>query len=361
MERVEVNVLIIWTGVPSYMVACWRELASEPGVKVKLFLEINRGDSSGLQEILQGLDYTFTFKGEAVQQQVVRKSINDFGPDIMLIVGWRANISRFVTTCPKFNNIPKLLAYDMIFEWKLKKFIAPIVLRSYLKRFVGAFVPGDRTAFYSKFLGFNSSKIYQGLFSIDTDKFEEAVERRSRLKEYPRSFAFVGRYAKEKRLDVLIAAYELYRSKVDNPWVLNCYGDGPEKACLKGVEGVTDCGYTMPEAMVDVYASNGAFVLASEYDPWPLVIAESVASGLPIVCTEACGSHADLVRSSYNGMVCGTNDPESIARGLFWIHENEVRLSEIGRQGIALVKPYSKEQWVDRFLQVCKQLAMCSV
>ena len=349
------NVLFVWTGVPSYMVACWRELASRPGVKVKLLLEISSGNEASVEDMLQGLDFTFCFNGKAVEKAIVRNSVAEFNPDLLVSVGWRAKISRFMALDNAFESIPKLLAYDMIFEWKLKKFLAPLLLRSYIKRFVGAFVPGDRTTFYSKFLGFSSSNIHRGLFGIDAVKFAEAYEMRKKKESYPRSFAFVGRYATEKRLDVLVEAYKRYRSKVECPWSLNSYGQGEFAGLLCNVEGINDCGLATPDCMMDVYANNGAFVLTSEYDPWPLVVAESVASGLPVVCTEACGSHADLVRSHYNGVVCGTNDARSIAEGMLWIHENEDNLLEIGGRGMALVAPYSKEQWCEYFLQICEK------
>jgi hypothetical protein len=62
----------------------------------------------------------------------------------------------------------------------------------------------------------------------------------------------------------------------------------------------------------------------------------------------------DFVRSYYNGVVCGTNDAASIAQGMVWVHENEDRLLEIGQRGMALVEPYSKEQWCEHFLQICR-------
>lgn len=355
MENQTINVMFIWTGVPSYMLACWRELKSRSGVNVKLLLEIPRADEQFAEKQCEGMDCLFFYKGESVDKASAQKCVIDFKPDLLVIVGWRAKISRFVATDRCFVNISKLLAFDMIFEWRFRKLFAPLVLHSYLKHFKGAFVPGDRTAFYAKFLGFKSSQIHHGLFSIDTQRFYESARKRQSLAGYPRSFVFVGRYAREKRLDILVEAYKRYRAKVESPWSLNCYGAGTEGSVLEGVAGVLDCGYAEPSAMVGVYAKNGAFVLTSEYDPWPLVIAEACATGLPVVCTEACGSHADLVRSYFNGVVCGTNDAESIAAGMLWVHRNEERISEIGRRGMALVEPYSKEQWTENFLQVCRK------
>ena len=330
------------------MIDCWRELDSRSQVSVKIFLEISRGEDKTADNMCRGLDCTFCYRGEPVDKKSVRQLIGAFNPDMLVVVGWRAEISRFVTTDSSFKEVPKILAFDMIFQFRMRKLLAPFVLHSYLEHFTAAFVPGDRTAFYSRFLGFKSSQIYHGLFSIDTQKFSRAADKRFRLGTYPCSFVFVGRYAKEKRLDVLVAAYKMYRSKVDNPWTLNCYGQGDDFCHLQGVDGVYDCGHVMSANVPDVYADNGALILASEYDPWPLVVAEACASGLPVICTEACGSHSDLVRSLFNGVVCGTNDPVSLAKGMLWIHENQQRAADIGRRGMDLVKPYSKEHWADR-------------
>jgi hypothetical protein len=66
----------------------------------------------------------------------------------------------------------------MPFVWSLRKLVAPLVLRRYLSRFVGAVVPGERPA-----------------------------------------------------------AYRRYRARVSDPWGLTCCGMGPEAGRLRGVEG----------------------------------------------------------------------------------------------------------------------------
>jgi glycosyltransferase involved in cell wall biosynthesis len=215
-------------------------------------------------------------------------------------------------------------------------------------------VPGERAAFYARFLGFRSEQIERGLFSIDIKQYAASFEQRKTLPAYPQRFLYVGRYAKEKRLDVLIKAYQIYRKQVRVPWALDCVGMGTAMTCLANVEGVRDLGFVQPQAMAEIYATHGAFVLASDFDPWPLVIAEAAASGLPVVCTDACGSHVDLVRSYYNGVVCGTASPVSLANGMMWIHENASDLLSIGGRGMDLVKPYSSEMWAVRVATLAK-------
>ena len=79
-------------------------------------------------------------------------------------------------------------------------------------------------------------------------------------------------------------------------------------------------------------ARSGVFVLASRYDPWPLVIVESSAAGLPVLCTEACGSAVELVRAHYNGWLVATGDIADFARGLLLAHESYNDLPLMGRR-----------------------------
>jgi glycosyltransferase involved in cell wall biosynthesis len=241
----------------------------------------------------------------------------------------------------------------MPFVWSLRKLVAPLVLRRYLSRFVAAVVPGERSAAYARYLGFPEAKIERGLIGLDTAAAAEAARARAALPAYPRRFLFVGRYAYEKRLDLLVAAYRRYRGRVRDPWGLTCCGMGPEAGRLRGIEGLEDRGFVQPTAMGEVFATHGAFVLASDYDPWPFVIAEAVAAGLPVVCTSACGKSVELVRSYLNGRVVGAGDVAGFAEALEWVHAHEAEARWIGERGMPLAAPYAKEVWAERVRGIC--------
>lgn len=352
------TICFFWTGATGYMAACWRALAAEPGVKVKLFIEVKRGGDTAYrhEDVLAGLDYELRYEGDPLDQASLRENVIALKPDVLVVLGWRCPMCRFIATDPAFARVPKLFAFDMTFAFKLRKLLAPLVLWPYLRRFVGAVVPSQRSAFYARYLGFRAAKVSRGLIGLDTALFARAEEARRRQVSYPRQFLYVGRYTPEKRLDVLLAAYRLYRGRVQKPWGLTCCGMGSDGAMMKGAEGVTDAGFVQPDKMPELYAQHGAFVIASEYDPWPLVVAEAAASGLPIVCTEACGSHPDFVRNFANGRVCATNNAEALSDALVWMHARSSELAARGAQGLALVAPFSKEVWARQWVERCERL-----
>ena len=103
-------------------------------------------------------------------------------------------------------------------------------------------------------------------------------------------------------------------------------------------------------------ARHGALVLASRYEPWGLVIAESFAAGLPVICTEACGASVELVRSYYNGLTVATGDAEALADAMRWVHEHDDRLPEMGRNGCHFAAAFSTQVWAERWVNMFRDL-----
>ena len=352
------NVLFTWTGVTPAMVACWRALAARPGVRLKLLIELPRRSDTAYdpEQMLAGLDYALHRAGEPLDRRALDHSVATFAPDVAVVLGWRSPLCRAVAEGTACGAVPKIFAFDMTFAWSLRKLVAPLVLWPYLRRFAAAFVTGARSAEYARHLGFRGRPIETGLIGLDVPAYQAARLARPPADRHPRQFLYVGRYAREKRLDVLVAAYAEYRRRVANPWGLSCAGMGPEKPRLAGQPGITDLGFVQPAEMPALFARHGGFVIASDYDPWPLVIAEALASGMPVVCTAACGSHVEFVQPGVNGRVVQTGSISSLASGLEWVHAQAADLPAMAPRCIAAAEPYSASHWDDRFQALCSRL-----
>jgi len=72
---------------------------------------------------------------------------------------------------------------------------------------------------------------------------------------------------------------------------------------------------------------------------------EALASGLPVICTEACGAGLDLVRTCFNGLVVTTDSAPNLANAMAWLHNRYDLLPEIGRRGQALAAAFSAQSW----------------
>ena len=153
----------------------------------------------------------------------------------------------------------------------------------------------------------------------------------------------------------LLEAYAIYRKSVTDPWPLGCCGSGELENHLAGREGVENFGFRQPGEIIQIMRSHGAFVLASNFDPWPLVVVEACAAGLPVICTETCGSSVELVRSYHNGLTVATGDAGMLAGAMKWMHGHADRMPEMGRRGRELAAAYSAQMWATRWAETLRE------
>lgn len=321
------------------MADCWRKLAEKNNVSLRVIIQefAEPGTAFKVAEVMRGLDYVVVGE-EAAENENTLEQLVPWTPDAMFIVGWHARTCVAFATSKKWKSVPKVCVFDMPWQWRLRKIVARFALGRYLRNFDVAFVPGQVAARYAKWLGFK--RIEKGLFSINTAKFNVCGSVDGPDKPY---FLYAGRNSPEKRLDVLRKAYEIYAGKVDDPWPLKLFG-----------KGLPD-GFVQPVDLPALYGKAGAFVLASDFDPWPLVIAESCASGLPVICTDKCTNHFELIRE--NGIVVPSGNASAFADAMVRIHSMTVaERKERGAKGCELVMPYDCARWAQHVVEIAGSL-----
>lgn len=311
------KLVIVWPGFTGYMGACWRALAQLACVKI--FIEPSRYEQRFDGSDLAGLDW-MRVEDEAARQAAMDR-IRAFGPDLVVVCGWSTPLSRAVGQ-EKFG-CRKVLAFDMPWEWTLRKIAARLVLWRRLRKFDAAFIPGARCARYARWLGFTE---------IVTGSNPSGWERFKDVRPSPRGFVYVGRRAPEKGLDVLEAAYSRYRQQVDDPWPLDLVG------------GET---FVKPEEMPSVLSRHACLVLPSRWEPWGIAAAEAMCAGLATIMSEACGLVADVTPTR----VVRTGDVADLTRAMVEVH----RMSLADREAAATeakrkMADYSSANWAKRVL-----------
>lgn len=105
----------------------------------------------------------------------------------------------------------------------------------------------------------------------------------------------VGRFAFEKRWDVVLEAFARVRGR--RPVVLVLYGDGPERARLEARApiGVCFAGFEQDRnRLAAVLASADLLVHGCPYETFGLGVAEAVACGLPVVVPDGGGARESV-------------------------------------------------------------------
>jgi glycosyltransferase involved in cell wall biosynthesis len=249
------------------------------------------------------------------------------------------------------------MAIDNPWNGSLRQRLARLRIGRLIDRMSAIIVAGERAWQFARVLSRGEQKIYRGTYGFDVEPLKQIHDQRLAAGAWPRRFLYVGRYVEVKGLDVLVSAYQRYRSMVHDPWQLTCCGDGPMVNRLAGQDGIENRGWVQPAQLPQVLEQAGVFVIASWFEPWCVALAEAMASGLPAICSEAVGASVELVRSCCNGLTVPTRDVNRLADAMKWMHDRYHDLPAMGEQARRAARPFGSDFWSARVIRMFQQIS----
>ncbi|MCU4531099.1 glycosyltransferase [Acinetobacter sp. P1(2023)] len=131
---------------------------------------------------------------------------------------------------------------------------------------------------------------------------------------------------KNKKVDLLIFAFA--KALMQEPSLkLKIGGDGPERPYLENLvkelkiaHAVTFLGLLSREQVKSEINKSSAFVVASEYETFSVVIVEALALGKPVVATR-CGGPESIIQPEV-GYLVENNSIEAMAVAILKLHDN---------------------------------------
>jgi glycosyltransferase involved in cell wall biosynthesis len=355
------KIVVCWTDPSGYSGACWRALQAIPDhdVHVLCHSPTRRGvETTFGDEILRGVSHEFVSPDQMADVRFLAERVAAQSPDVVFVAGWMMRSFVRLPTVPELRNAKFVLCMDTPFRNDIRQFFGRYFLASALRRLNAVFVPGDRAAVYARALGFKPEQIYRGLYAYDEQIFNDRTfaQRAAGPAAWPRRFLYIGRYVHSKGIDTLVAAYRKYRSMVPDPWSLSCAGIGHLSGIMSQQEGIQDLGFAQPDEQPAIYAAHGAFILPSRYDPWGVVLAEAMGTGLPVIATNACGAAADLVRPFVTGLEVPPDSPARLANAMHWFHTHADKLREMGEAAMWHAKPFAAGRWAEKAAAIVADL-----
>lgn len=176
-----------------------------------------------------------------------------------------------------------------------------------------------------------------------------AVRRRAGLPEGPLAI-FVGRFAKEKDLDVLVRAWGAVERTTD--CTLALIGDGPVRPHLEALAAGRRRVRFVPfqssrEALADLVAAADLFVAPSSQETFGLSSLEALASGVPVLSADR-GGVSEQVRRSGAGALFAAGDPAALAEGVRGLLRED--LPALGARGRAYAE--AEHAWDHVFARI---------
>jgi glycosyltransferase involved in cell wall biosynthesis len=349
-----VKVIFCWSNVSGYMASCWGALEKQSEIDLFVLAFRARTDSAFADNLMEGIPHHLLDLKERQETTLIEKLVLQESPDVLVLCGWFHLPYRQLVLSPRLRDVKCIMCMDTPWQGSWKQYLTRWILGSFFQRMDYIVVNGERSWQYARRLGLPLRNIASlGMYGVDYENLSNLLSQREHS-TWPRSFLFVGRYVHVKAIDILVAAYRQYRQNVHEPWNLVCCGQGELISYLDSQPGIDNQGFIQPDEMKMHWLNAGAFVLPSRFEPWGAALVEAAAAGLPLICTQACGSSVEVVRSGYNGLVVPPDDVDSLYQAMMRIHDNYDELPEWGKRSQSLAAPYSTTQWARYWINFIK-------
>ena len=158
----------------------------------------------------------------------------------------------------------------------------------------------------------------------------------------------MGRLEPQKNQTMLISAFAEVAKQYPE-YKLYIYGKGPLENDLQnqidslGIMGKVELkGFT--KDIVSVFRESSCFVLTSNHEGMPNVLAEAMAMGLPCISTDCGGGGAkDLINNGVNGILISKNDKALLVESLKRLIDDKLYADRLANEAIKIRKRLNPE------------------
>jgi glycosyltransferase involved in cell wall biosynthesis len=175
------------------------------------------------------------------------------------------------------------------------------------------------------------------------------------------TFLYVGRLWRGKGVDDLFAAFERL---ADLDTSLLIAGDGVDELAFRalvrerGLRNVRFLGFRDHDDLARVYAAADVLVFPTLGDPHGLVVEEAMASGLPVISSEAAGDIRLRVPDGVAGFVVRPADPELLADRMRRIAMDPGATRRMGEAAVEIASARGHDRYADDFERFVERVLM---
>ena len=283
-------------------------------------------------------------------------AVEAFRPDAIMCGGW-AQPPIFREVMKRMRPpVLRIMFMDTIWQATAKQWVGRGIHRFLLDPYFDVvMVPGERSEFLARRLGFGPDDVIRGGYTGNTPLFDSGPRSGKELAAR-RRFLYVGRLVAFKGLDVLAQAYRSYRDLEPDPWELYVVGVGDEEHLLAGMEGVTLHGWADAAELAVLMHESSGLVLPSRREHFGIVVHEAAAAGLPLLVSETAGAVPVLLQDGYNGWAVPEGDVAAWTRSLLQLSsQSPERLGEMSDISRALSTRISPAGWACNLQEVIQR------
>jgi glycosyltransferase involved in cell wall biosynthesis len=221
---------------------------------------------------------------------------------------------------------------------------------------------GTLNAQYYRSYGIPARRIFCVPYAVDNVFFQERARAAARNRERLRRelglapgrplILFASKLSQVKRgADLLEAYIRLSPDQVREPHpYLIFIGDGDQRKSLEGRAAALpwNCikflGFKNQTELPGYYDLCEVLVLPSAFEPWGLVINETMNAGRPVVVSDQVGCGPDLVKSGENGYVFPAGDIDGLRQALVNLLSDPQKRRLMGGKSLEIINQWGIEE-----------------
>jgi len=293
-------------------------------------------------------------------QQALYRVLEDLQPDVVILPGWGTREALAGLSWCLRRGIPRVVISDsQPSDTDTPQAASKLwIKRLLVRRFQAGLAGGKPHVRYLADLGLPSERCFVGCDVVDNDFFAQVSRHRSEpLGKGKPALLSCLRLIPVKNvfgaLDVLATEATQWR------WTIA--GDGPQRPEIErrikalGLEGrVCLLGYVDYFRLPQVYTQGDVYLQPSLSDTWGLAVNEAMAYGLPVLVSDRCGCHEDLVQEGVNGFTFDPTNPGTLAMALDRLLACKDRWGAMGQASRAIITQWGLDLFAKNLWQACE-------
>lgn len=339
------NLFFIWSHLPSYALACLKNLSTKSDINVFI---ASYGNPPGYvdKDLLHNVKIYDPNKSNHYLNEQLYHDVTAFKTDILFVTGWSNWPLLLLSHEVRKIGIKTVSMIDTPFKnslsQKVKAKVGGLILK---KAFDIAWVASMESKRLLLFAGFSDKNCWLDLYCCDSTKYRPFDSVRD-----DNTFLFVGRLEEVKNLKLLLKGFDKFNQLSNNKYKLKIIGDGKLKEKVIDSANTEYLGKMDSDSISKEMNRCKFFILPSKFEPWGVVVHEAASCGLPMVLSNNVGAASRFLINEKNGFLFDPYSIDSLSHSLLRI-ANDSDYDQMSRLSRDLGKGVDIEFWCSSLIK----------
>jgi glycosyltransferase involved in cell wall biosynthesis len=302
-------------------------------------------------------DYFSLRYGE--MRRALNRTLDAARPDVVVINGWGHKESAAALGWCYRRRVPRVVVSDSQHIDSRRRRWKESVKKAFVSQCQAGFAGGAPHVRYLETLGLPARFCVTGCDVVDNEMFRPRADLSKESNAGPGALRILSclRLLTIKNVPAALRAL----SRLEAPWQWTLAGDGPERErierCVEELglrERVKLLGHVPYQELPTLYSAADVYLQPSVSEPWGLAVNEAMSAGLPVLVSNRCGCHEDLVREGLNGYTFDPRSAESLTAAVEKLWGRREEWPQMGESSREIIGTWSLDFFARNLWRACE-------